>query len=235
MRSIFFLSILIVTANISFAQNGIGMGTASPDASAALDISSSNKGALMPRMTAAQRTAIANPAKGLLIYQTTAPEGFYYNYGNAAAPDWKLLVTMGSQGSPGIIKSYSNAAIGAYPSTMLSFISPTVTVTVETGQTVFLTASQSLGTYSNYMADEMSLCIFPAYIAATGLDVIHNSGSGICGLKVNGSHRIVFSINGVFKNLPAGTYKFGMSGYTGIHGNGAWDSIESGYVTALVF
>lgn len=49
-----------------------------PVASAMLDVTSTSKGMLIPRMTAAQKTAIASPATGLLIYQTTPPVGFYY-------------------------------------------------------------------------------------------------------------------------------------------------------------
>lgn len=48
-----------------------GIGTNTPDASAALDISSTTKGLLIPRMTTAQRDAIASPATGLLIWNTT--------------------------------------------------------------------------------------------------------------------------------------------------------------------
>ncbi len=40
-----------------------------------------DKGILVPRMTAAQKGAIASPAAGLLIYQTDAPAGFYYHNG----------------------------------------------------------------------------------------------------------------------------------------------------------
>jgi hypothetical protein len=60
----------------------VGIGTASPDASAALEITSTTKGLLPPRMTAAQRNAIANPAQGLMIYCTncgTNGEPQYYN------------------------------------------------------------------------------------------------------------------------------------------------------------
>jgi hypothetical protein len=48
------------------AQN-VGIGTTTPNASAALDITSTNKGVLIPRMTTAQRDAIASPALGLMI------------------------------------------------------------------------------------------------------------------------------------------------------------------------
>ncbi|MCR5889673.1 hypothetical protein LRS06_18220 [Hymenobacter sp. J193] len=67
----------------------VGIGTTAPDASAALDIVSSDKGLLLPRVAAA--SAIASPAAGLLVYQTGGIPGFYYNAGTAAAADWQLL------------------------------------------------------------------------------------------------------------------------------------------------
>lgn len=67
----------------------IGIGTASPVSSAALDITSSNKGLLKPRMTTAQRTAIATPATSLEVYDTTTNTTWYYNgtsWVNAGSP-----------------------------------------------------------------------------------------------------------------------------------------------------
>ncbi|MCU0327972.1 MAG: hypothetical protein MUE53_03175 [Chitinophagales bacterium] len=76
----FFLLILNTLAN---AQASIGNTT--PDAYAMLDITSTNKGVLIPRMTFAQRNAIASPTDGLLIFQTnnstsgvSEPAGFWY-------------------------------------------------------------------------------------------------------------------------------------------------------------
>lgn len=48
-----------------------GMGTSAPDPSARLDVSSTTKGFLPPRMTTAQRDAIVSPATGLVVYNTT--------------------------------------------------------------------------------------------------------------------------------------------------------------------
>jgi hypothetical protein len=62
------------------AQN-VGIGTTNPAYSAALDIQSSNKGLLIPRLTAAQKIAIDTPVNGLLIFQTDAPAGFYFYNG----------------------------------------------------------------------------------------------------------------------------------------------------------
>jgi len=63
----------------TFAQNvGINNDGSQPDNSAMLDISSTNKGLLIPRMTETERDAIESPADGLLIYQTNGLYGFYF-------------------------------------------------------------------------------------------------------------------------------------------------------------
>ena len=77
--------IILLLAVFSFIVSGraqnVGIGTTIPDASAQLDVSSTTKGFLPPRMTAAQRTAISSPTNGLLVYQTDAPIGFYFYKG----------------------------------------------------------------------------------------------------------------------------------------------------------
>jgi len=68
----YFLCILsYIICDSSFSQNiAINQDGALPDNSAILDVKSTTKGLLVPRMTAVQRTAIVNPATGLLVYQT---------------------------------------------------------------------------------------------------------------------------------------------------------------------
>lgn len=63
------------------------------DTSAILDLTSTAKGILVPRMTAAQKAAIYQPATGLMVYQTDGTAGFYYNSGTAGSPVWNLLQT----------------------------------------------------------------------------------------------------------------------------------------------
>lgn len=46
----------------------VGIGTSSPNASAQLDVNTTTKGFLPPRMTSEQRNSIASPASGLVIY-----------------------------------------------------------------------------------------------------------------------------------------------------------------------
>ena len=68
--------ISFLTLNTLYAQ--VGINTGAPDPSAALEISSTEKGLLIPRMTKAQRDAISSPATGLMIYQTDTLVGLYY-------------------------------------------------------------------------------------------------------------------------------------------------------------
>jgi hypothetical protein len=75
----------------ALAQNiGISSTGATPDLSAMLDINTTSKGMLTPRMTTTQQNAIVSPANGLLIYNTTA-NAFMVNAGTAAAPNWVLV------------------------------------------------------------------------------------------------------------------------------------------------
>ena len=75
----------------SNAQTGIG--TTTPNASAKLEIASTDKGLLIPRMTKAQRESItlAAAANGLLVYQTDDVVGFYVNNSTTTTPSWTRL------------------------------------------------------------------------------------------------------------------------------------------------
>jgi hypothetical protein len=84
MKQIFILFVVFsINAN---AQTGIG--TSTPNASAKLEVAATDKGFLLPRMTATQRSAIATPANGLLVYQTDGDAGFYVNTGSSSSVVW---------------------------------------------------------------------------------------------------------------------------------------------------
>ena len=77
--------------NPSFGQ-GMAINTTgmAADSSSILDVSCTNKGMLVPRMTTSQRTGISSPATGLLVYDSTLAS-FYYNSGTPASPSWTPL------------------------------------------------------------------------------------------------------------------------------------------------
>lgn len=74
------------------AQSILGGGNGDP--SAVLDLQSNNKGLLISRMTSAQRSAIANPEEGLMIFNTTLG-CIEVNIGSSANPDWNCLLAAG--------------------------------------------------------------------------------------------------------------------------------------------
>lgn len=84
--------LLLFTATAHAQGVGINATGAAADTSAILDLSATNKGFLPPRMSAAQRAAIVQPATGLLVYQTDGAAGLWYNAGTSGAPSWKQVM-----------------------------------------------------------------------------------------------------------------------------------------------
>jgi hypothetical protein len=76
--TIIFCTILL--KNIT-AQLGINATNAAPNSKAMLDVESTSKGVLIPRMTTTQRNAIASPPAGLMIYNSTVNKFNYFNGG----------------------------------------------------------------------------------------------------------------------------------------------------------
>lgn len=111
----FLLFLALLTVNFAKAQ--VGIGTVTPDASAQLDVNSSNKGFLPPQvaLTATNSAGpISNPATGLLVYNTATAgssptnvlPGYYYNAGTTGSPNWVRLAIISSDP-----KTYSIASV----------------------------------------------------------------------------------------------------------------------------
>lgn len=82
---------------VTFIGNAqIGIGTTTPNASSILDITSTTKGMLTPRMTTVLRNAIATPADGLMVYDTDLKTFYYYSAGSSS---WLPIIS----GTPGRI------------------------------------------------------------------------------------------------------------------------------------
>jgi hypothetical protein len=83
MKRLFTIAALLI-GGLTYAQtDNVGIGTTQPDNSAILDLSSSNKGFLLPRMSETQRLEIKSPAQGLQVFQTDAKSGLYIFDGSA--------------------------------------------------------------------------------------------------------------------------------------------------------
>jgi uncharacterized protein (TIGR02145 family) len=91
---IIFLASLLFFSIVTFSQ--VGIGTTTPDGSAKLDVSSTTKGFLPPRLTTTERNQINAPAIGLMIYNTTIGAIQFYTgtswiTANSALSDTSLL------------------------------------------------------------------------------------------------------------------------------------------------
>ncbi len=104
MKKYYVLVIAIFLLAVScFAQVGINNDNSAPDPSAMLDVKSSDKGFLPPRMTTAQRDLIGTPQPGLIIFNTDCDEFQYYK-----SIGWKTLSGSGQIASPGAINGSTN-------------------------------------------------------------------------------------------------------------------------------
>ncbi len=105
-----------------FAYSQVGIGTTSPNSNAILDLSSTSKGLLLPRLTASQRTSISSPPKGLLIFDLDSLYMMYYDgstwkgvQGTSSIPNyWKR-----SGGATTLTHSTDSVGIGKVPAYQL--------------------------------------------------------------------------------------------------------------------
>ena len=102
--------LLILSGYGQVAVNSDGTG---PDNSAMLDVKSSNKGLLVPRLNTLQRTGISSPAEGLLVYDTDMG-AFYYRHAGAwiimvaSSTNWQIGGNTGTNPSANFIGTVDN-------------------------------------------------------------------------------------------------------------------------------
>jgi hypothetical protein len=93
LKSLLVLLTIALSNALVVAQNNVGIGTTTPDASSIVEMQSTTKGMLVPRMTTAQRLAIVSPANSLLVYDTNFDCYYYYV---TATTSWVSLCSSGS-------------------------------------------------------------------------------------------------------------------------------------------
>jgi hypothetical protein len=93
MKKIFFMLCVTLFLSKGFAQVAITTDASLPDNSAMLDVKSTTKGFLAPRMTASQRDAISSPANGLLIFCTDNNQFYSFNGGISSGTGTWVMVS----------------------------------------------------------------------------------------------------------------------------------------------
>lgn len=83
MRKIYLLLVMLITAGFAGAQNNVGIGTSTPDPNAILHVESNSKGVLIPKLDAAERTALGaglnTTNQGLLVFGPDTNQFWYWD------------------------------------------------------------------------------------------------------------------------------------------------------------
>jgi hypothetical protein len=146
------------------STGNVGVNTSAPNASALLDLTATNRGFLLPRLSLTSKTdaaTVPTPATGLLVYNNNAAMppygvGIYYNSGTSAAPNWTKLAPQESLFSlsqvvaVAAIAPVDQAATGVGPLVVDNVdIGLTATVVVPANSTakILMTYNVPMGTY----------------------------------------------------------------------------------------
>ena len=132
----------------------VGIGTSSPDASSILELSTTTKGFLPPRLTATQRDAISSPAEGLLVYNTGDDRFNFYN-GSA----WSEVGTV-STSFMHATRSSSQSSVASGDDIVFNSVKASSGVTLNTTTGVFTLEANK--TY------ELEASLYASYSSANG-------------------------------------------------------------------
>jgi len=120
---------------VSKVHSQVSIGVPVPSGSAMLDVSSTTKGFLPPRMSEIQRMLILKPEAGLIVYQTDHKKGLYFYDGNS----WTYVLNQLNTLNP-------NETIGGGVSDHISTLG-----TVVAGPTFITTDYLNVGGYAAYL------------------------------------------------------------------------------------
>lgn len=229
----FIIAILLLYSWEIFPQISISTDSSLPDSSAMLDVKSTSKGLLVPRMTAVQRDAIVNPATGLLIFCTDNNK-YYTNTGTPSAKNWIMLnsqwITNGTSvyynsGSVGIGTTVPNSSAKLeVASTSQGFLPPRMTMTQ---MNAISSPAEGLMVYNTTIH---RICFFDGngWQRSDGFHIGDNYGGGIIFyIDATGQHGLIAA------PIDLGTELWGCDG-TLIGGTGTTIGTGQANTTAIV-
>lgn len=244
MKYIAILSLMISFSLASFAQVAINTDGSAPNGSSMLDISSTNKGILIPRM--ADHTSVVSPAKGVLVFDSSTNTFWFYNgsawaelaAGGGGGCTLDQAYDFGGAGNGRIITSDNGAVEFNNGANTAHFINATNVANFTNGSDIV----SLIGTGNNVAeitttGKESALYVSNARATSYGIYAENtNTGVAIYG-DISGNSNQYSAIQGVVSsntNSTAGSYISGLSGYydgTGI-GVGVWGESNGNGATA---
>lgn len=215
MKKTLTLLVLLLLFSQAFSQVSIGKDGA-PHESAMLEVVSSGKGLLMPRMTTVQRNAIENPADGLCVYDTDEERLFHYSSKSGV---WEKVGTETDLRN----SSGSNSNLGRKPKNIIFMIGDGMSFAqiqaafIENGNRLNMTNFPYTGMARTYSASSK---VTDSSAAATAMSTGVKTTNGFVGLdparnkvenimevaKRNGLSTGVVVTNSVTNATPAGFY-----------------------------
>lgn len=190
----------------------MGIGTNTPDASSVLDISATDKGVLVPRLTTQQRLNIPNPADGLLVYDSDVQCFFFYQGVSAI---WSSVCNnigpVGPVGPPGPAGSeiYSVKGTGSLSATTSFIVAPGLSLSVNLIDSAVVNITTSGGIIQTQFSPNYLLSQIQVFINNMPLvDAIQtNGGPALTPPDYNSHWSISTSVV-----LAAGNYTFDVRG-----------------------
>jgi hypothetical protein len=136
----------------------------------------------------------------------------------------------GATGPTGIVSTAFTHATGGNPTSTITFLGPSVTVTVAAGQKIYVSGTKALGSTAAGGANQLKLYIcYQSTAAGSSLTPV---GSGLFDLGVPQNIRLPFSLSADFLPAAPGTFLVGLCGASPNAPNWNWN--EWGYVSAMV-
>ena len=201
-----FVLLIFFTGSLS-AQ--VAIGTTTPNASALFDLTSDNKGLLIPRLSTVQRDLVVLPATGLMIYNTTTNDA-ELNNGSPEIPSWNGTRN-NAPASLAILSVTENAV--ASTSSVENISLPGMTLSPLAGNYLLLLNAQMLVNATTFSIDQGNLDVNALY-------------SNIINMPATDTHDLVFGSGEIL--LP-GIYDVGgaasIAGTLQLDGNGNPNSI----------
>jgi hypothetical protein len=187
-KQFFLLALCIIVSGMNMAQVGINSDNSVPDDAAMLDVKSSTKGFLPPRLSTMQRNAISAPPSGLMIFNTDCNEYQFFNGLN-----WRTLGNGSGQiASPGAINGNTNLCANVAGEAYVAAVVPdaaSYSWTVPAGASI-VSGQGTNAIMVNYGASGGSLCVTAntaCYNSAPTCIAVNVSPSLVAGISISTS------------------------------------------------